>query len=56
MTKANATIEQPSNGHIGHPAACMIENKRVLPEQKGCLIMAEPRFTFSVDNFVGKSV
>jgi hypothetical protein len=30
MTKANATTEHPNNGQIGQPAACMIENKRVL--------------------------
>jgi hypothetical protein len=30
MTKAKATTEHASNGQIGQPAACMIENKRVL--------------------------
>ncbi len=28
ITSASATTEQMSNGQIGQPAACMIENKR----------------------------
>ena len=30
MTRARATTEQRISGQIGQPAACMIENKRVL--------------------------
>ena len=40
---ASAMTEQSSNGHIGHPAASMIENKYGLPKTGRNFIRA-PRF------------
>jgi hypothetical protein len=44
MTRAKATTEQASKGHIGRPAACMIASNAKLQENRVVLIMSHNEF------------
>ena len=44
MTRAKATTEQASSGHIGQPAACMIDSNAKLQLNRAVLIISHNEF------------